>query len=244
MIIQTEEGEIEVNIDQIAGFDEQEDVTQIPGVQDRINDIAGKTRKEAQKSTRNKLLESDDFWRKAASKRGVELRDSDLRPKGASAGETAKLRERLDELKGKAELADTLQEKVEAGRKEQLKNRLLQRADGVKDDLKDVFLDHATGHFGFDGDDETHVPLGDEGQLDYTRTVDDVISEIQDEKPSLFKSNGASTTGTTAGGGSESGPKTYTEAEVTRLMDNAAELSAEEYDSVITAVREGRVVKT
>lgn len=243
MIIKTSDGEeLDISIDQIEALGESEDPTKIPGVQDRINDIAGKTRKEAQKSTRKQLLESDDFWKESASKRGVELRDSDLRPKGASAGETAKLRERVDKLKEKAARADTLEEEIKASRTDKLKNKLLQRADGVKDDLKDVFLSYSTSRFGFDEDDGTHVPLGDEGQLDYTRTVDDVISEIKDDKPSLFKKAGATSTGTSPGadGGSQ---KTYTEAEVSRLMTNAASLSDEEYNSVMTAVRNGRVVQ-
>lgn len=242
MIIQTEDGEIEVAISDIQSLGDEEDPTDIPGVQDRINSVAGKTRKEAQKSTRNQLLESDDFWRKAASKRGVELRDSDLRPKGASAGETAKLRERVDALKDKARLADELQDQVQAGRRERLKNQLLQKAGNVKDDLKDVFLDHTADRFGYDGDDDVHVPLGEDGQLDFTRTLDDVIHSVRKEKPSLFKSQGATSTGTqpSSSGGST---RTYTEQEVSRLMNQASSLSNEEYRNVMDAVQSGRVVK-
>jgi len=243
MTIQTEDGTIEVSTSQIQGLGEDDDPTAIPGVQDEIDRVAGKTRKEAQRSTRSQLLESDDFWKKAASKRGVELREDDLRPKGATAGETAKLRQRVDDLKAKAERADELEERVKEGRKEQLKNRLLQRASHVKDDLKDIFLDHAVERFGYDADDDTHVPLGEEGQLDFTRTADDVISEIQKQKPSLFKNTSVNSTGTSPSD-SEGSQKTYTEAEVSRLMSNAASLSDDEYNDVMSAVRDGRVVSS
>jgi len=243
MTIQTDDGTIEVPASAIQELGEGDDPAAIPGVQDEISRVAAKTRKEAQRSTKSQLLESDDFWRKAASKRGVELRDDDLRPKGATAGETAKLRERVDQLKEKAQRADELEERVKEGRKEQLKNRLLQRASHVKDDLKDIFLDHAVSRFGYDSDDDTHVPIGEEGRLDFTRTADDVISEIQKEKPSLFKNGSATSTGTDPD--SDSGSRTtYTEVEVSRLMSNAASLSDDEYSSVMTAVREGRVVSS
>jgi len=244
MKIKTQDGIIEVSASNIQELGEDESPTDIPGVQDEINRVASKTRKEAQRSTKKQLLKSDDFWKKAATKRGVELREDDLRPKGATAGETAKLRERVDQLKEKAELADKLHKKVKEGRKEQLKNRLLQQAGHVKDDLKDVFLDHAVSKFGYDSDDDVHVPVGEEGQLDFTRTVDDVIGDIQKDKPSLLKNNNANSTGTNPSNKGINSLKTYTESEVQRLMNNAANLSNDEYDAVMQAVRDGRVVSS
>jgi len=201
---------------------EDESPTDLPGVQKELNRIAGKTRKQAKSQAQKDLLEDDSFWQKQAKRRGVDLREDDLMPKGASKGEVKELKKELAKAKAKASKVDDLQEQMQKARDTRLENELLKHADGVKDDMKDLFLQDAKRHFAYDDSDDQFVPTTEEGDLDYAKSTEDVLAEIRENRPSMFKATNANGTGTNAGaspGSKWSSPEAWQNADTSAMTD-------------------------
>jgi len=243
-IVQTEtedgnEVELEVGPDEIQLTDD-DDPTDLPGVQDEIDRVAGKTRKQARKSAKKKLKDDDEFWAEMAERRGVDLREDDLMPKGASKGEVKELKKELAQAKKKAEKADELEGELEQMRDTRLENNLLQHTDDVKDDLEDVFLGLAKDRFTYDEDDDDFYPVDEDGNPQFTRSTEDVVQDILENRPSLARDKSASSgpsdepTSSTS-----SGDKIWTEEE--HANADVTQMDDETYRDWATAAEEDRI---
>lgn len=230
--------EIEVDTDQIQ-LGEDEDPTDLPGVQSKIDSLVGKTRQKTRQKTREQLKDDDDYFRQAAQRRGIELRD-DGQPKGASTGETKELKKELAEAKQKAQRADELEQEIEQVRDTRLENDLLQSTSGVKDDLEDIFLQVAKDRFTYDEADDDFYPVDDDGNIEYGKTTSDVVEDILEDRPSLARetevSNGPDTE---PGGTGTAGKKTWTEQE--HAEADPVSMSDDLYKDWKTAQEEGRI---
>jgi hypothetical protein len=58
--------------------------------------------------------------------------------------------------------------------------------------MKDLFLDVAKDNFVYDEDDDTFLPVDADGNPDYVRSTEDVITELRESRPSMFKDRSAS----------------------------------------------------
>jgi len=241
---ETEDGdevELEVGTDDLELTDD-EDPTDLPGVQEEINRVAGKTRKQAKKTARKSLKDDDDFWREMAQRRGVDLRDDDLMPKGASKGEVKELKKELAQAKQKAQKAEDLEEQIEKTRDTRLENEILQHADGVEEDMKDLFLQDAKSRFTYDEEDDDFYPTTEDGEPDYTRSTEDIIGQIQEERPTMFRDKSASAGPSDEPSDSPSGgKKTWTEEE--HANADPSQMDDSEYRDWVTAPEEDRISK-
>jgi len=230
--------EFEVGTDDL-DLKEDEDPTDLPGVQDEIDRIAGKTRTKTRKKTKKQLRDDDEHFRELAERRGIELRE-DGSPKGASKGEVKELKKELAQAKERAQRADELEDEVAEIRDTRLENTLLQETDAVKSDLEDIFLDVAKDRFEYDEADDAFYPVEDE-EIVYSKGPGDVVDEILDERPSLARDTQASGGPDTDPGetGTTNGKRTWTEEE----HDNAdpVGMSDELFEDWKTAQEEGRV---
>jgi len=232
-----DEVELEVGTGDIE-FREEEDPTDLDGVQSEIDRIAGKTRKKARQTARENLKEDDDFWEEMAQRRGVELRE-DGSPKGASKGEVKELKKELVQAKQKAQKADEYESEIEDIRDTRLENYLLQHADGVKSDLKDVFLNTAKSRFQYDEDDDDFVPVSDDGTPRYGQGVGDVVEEMRQERPSMFQDTEVDGGSDVEPGGSTGGKRTWTEEE--HASADPVEMDEATFEDWKTAEAEGRI---
>ena len=236
-VFETDDGEITLKQDQLKEL-KGVDVTSLPGVQDTINKVAGKTRSEAKDAARKELKQDAEAFREIASAHGLELGE-DLTPKGVSK-KTKELRKELAQAKDQAKEAEKLKGKVQKLRRTKLENELLKRTgDKVADDMRDILVRDAESMVSYDEDDDTYYPLNDEGQVDYSSDLDAVVDKLQSKRPSAFRSQKANTTGTEDTTSTNS--TTYTEAEFTAKMQNAGELSDDEYNDLMDAYKNGRV---
>jgi len=239
-IFETADGEITLSREQLKDI-QDEDVTELPGVQDKINQVAGKTRAKAKETARQELAQDEDAFREIAAAHGLELGD-DLTPKGVSK-KTKELRKELAQAQSQAKEAEKLKGKVQKLRRTKLENELLKRTgDAVADDMRDILVRDAEQMAVYDEDDDTYYPKADDGAADYSGSLDTVVERLKDKRPTAFRSSKANTTGTNndTNNGSGSG-QTYTEQQFTEKMQNAADLSDEEYNSLMAAYKNGRV---
>lgn len=199
----------------------------------------------AKRNARAQLLSDDDFWKEVAAARGIELREDDLMPKGASKDAKA-LEERLmaqhvNPLRAQLDEANKL---VDTLRSKQLESDILRHADGVKKGLRDAFirevssrlsLDDETGQFGVkDGDTFKYAA---DGELYGAKHV---IEELRQAAPDWFADTSMKTPdikGTGPAG------RTYTRAEVEEISRRwmATGENKAEFDEATKAVNEGRV---
>ena len=223
----TDDGET-ITIDpQDLTVEDGDDVTDVPGVQDELNRVAGKTRKQAQQSLKSDLLTDDSFFEEAAQRRGIELRD-DGRPKGATAKEDLKeLKQELARARQKADRAEELEQEVSSLRETKLDNQLVQHADAVKDDLKDLFLESAKQNFTFDETTGDYVPVGEDGEPDYARSTEDVVQEILEDRPSLAKDRSAQGSPQDQPGSTSASGRVYTAEEAKEIATKARQGDAE-----------------
>lgn len=242
-IITTDDGEqIEVSFGAIQLKDDEQAKEWQPA-QELANQTAASVRSNYKDRIKPEdALKDDELWQQMAERRGVELRE-DGRPKGASTGEVAQLKERIAELEPKASKYEEAQAQIAKARETRLENKLLQHADAVKDDVKDVYLSIAKERFTYDETKDEHVPVGEDGNADYVKDASDVIRQLQTDKPSLFKDLSAQDTGTSADDTPAGSQRTYTAEEFQAKMANAAELSDDEYNELSTAFAEGRVLE-
>jgi len=243
-IVQTEtedgdEVELEVGADDIE-LTEDEDPTDLPGVQDEINRVAGKTRSNAKESVKSTLKSDEEAFREVAQAHGYEFRD-DGRIKGSAAQDEVKeLKKRNAELEEKASKAEELEEQMQKARDTRLENKLLQHADGVKEDMQDLFLQDAKSRFTYDSDDDDFYPVDEDGNPQYASDTEDVISELREQRPSMFKDKSANSgPDVTPDGDNSGGKKTWTAEE--HASADPASMDDETYQDWLTAADEDRI---
>ena len=159
-------------------------------------------------------IDEDEAFQSLARKRGVELRE-DGKPKGSVTDEE------LEELRRKASRVDELEQQVQAyeeqiedTRETKLENQLRSVAQGVRDDMDDVFLTYARQRMAYDEEygwhevDENGDPVYEGGQ---PKGPEDIVSEMQEEKPGFFKDssmqNGPGGSPTDEGGSEKEMPR-------------------------------------
>lgn len=223
----TEDGDtIELNVSEIE-VEDGDDVRNIPGVKSEINSASAATRRSVEQNLKSKLKDDDDYFAEAARQRGIELRDDGM-PKGTAAQDDLKeLKQELAKTKTKAQKAETYKEELTNLRETKLENKLLQHADGVKDDLKDLFLQSAKNNFVYDEASGDYVPASENGQADHTRTAKDVVQSILEERPSLAKNRSANGSPSDEPGSSNGSGQTYTLEEVQETADKARQGDAQ-----------------
>jgi len=220
---------------------EDESPNKLPGVQAELDRVAGKTRSAAKQSAEQDLLEDEDFFRKAAQRRGIELAE-DGTPKGTSK-EMKELKKELAKAKQKAEQVEDLEGQLSKVRDARLESTILQSVDGIKDDVKDIFLQDAKSRFTYDADEDAFYPVDENGNTQYGRSVGDVLESIREDRPSLFKDtqmNGGPDN--TPGGGS--GTPSFTREQVkdiTARMKQGDPEAAEQFEKVKEAHKAGRI---
>jgi hypothetical protein len=189
-IVHTDDGPIEVDYDAIE-LKDNERPNDLPGVQDELNRIDSKVRAEVKSSLPNQLKTDDEFFEEAARVRGYEFREDGQLKNSTRDDELKKLRKEKAKLEQRAQKADELEKQIEAARETRLENQLLQHADGVEDDLKDLFLSDAKSRFLYDEEDDSFVPVKGDGTPDYAASTEDVINALRESRPSLFKRRAA-----------------------------------------------------
>lgn len=229
--------ELDVQTSEIE-FAEDEDPTNIPGVKSEIDRVAGKTREKAKETARKGLRGDDNFWREEAQRRGIELRE-DGSPKGASSGETKELKKELAQAKEKAQKVEEYEAQIAKTRDTRLENQLLQHADGVKSDLKDVFLGAAKERFTYDEADDNFVPTGGDGEPRYSQDIGDVVEEMRESRPSMFKDTEVLGGSSAQPGGRAAGKKTWSEEE--HESADPVAMSDQQFQDWKTAEEENRI---
>jgi hypothetical protein len=141
--------------------------------QDEVDDIVQTRLNRERSNLRDDLQSDEEFLREAMQQTfGVELRE-DGRPKGAPTDdEVQEMRQRISELESAAEERDQLRERIDSVRETELENELLSSADGVKDDMQDVFMSYAKTRMTYD--DEPVKPS-------------DFVERTQEQRPSMFQ---------------------------------------------------------
>jgi hypothetical protein len=213
--------------------------------QDEVDNVVSKRVSRAERTTRKELKNDEEFLQSAMQETfGVELKE-DGTPKGSTnKDEVKQLRQRISELEPKAEKAEELEEQIQEARETELENKLLQHADSVKDDLQDIFLDAAKSRFQFDEDEETHVPVNENGEVIFDggepAGPETIVSQMQENRPSFFKdksaSSGPSDEPTSS---STSGKKMWTEEE--HANADPVNMDQETFEDWKTAEDEGRI---
>ena len=240
--IQDENGEdqvLEVSTDQVE-LQDDDDLLRQETMDQAIKSRLARERKKLPE----KLKEDDEFWKEVAEHRGIELRDDGM-PKGSTTDSE------LRKLRKKASRADELQQELEqknqalrSTRSKTLESQIHAAAPDLKEDTADVFINYTTDQFTFDQE------VGDFVQKEGSDirfkgsepvTVDAFIEEMKQERPSFFQKGKAS--GGPDLSGSAKGATTYTRSEwESKLTEAPEELSQEDYDDLMKADEEGRVV--
>ena len=242
-IVQTEnedgeEIELEVSADEIQ-LTEDDDPTNLPGVQEEINRVAGKTRKSAKNTVKSTLKSDEEAFREVAQAHGYEFRE-DGRIKGSTQNDELKqLKKEKAQLEEKAQKAEKLEEQMEKARDTRLENQILQHADGVKEDMKDLFLSDAKNRFTYDEDDDDFYPVDEDGNPRYASDTEDVISTLREERPSMFKSKSANDGPDVTPSDSSSGKKTWTAEE--HANADPVSMDEETFQDWSTAAEEDRI---
>jgi len=173
--------ELPENAEERDGLHTQEEVDDI--VQTRLN--------RERRTLREDLREDEEFLQEAMQQTfGVELRD-DGRPKGAPTDdEVQEMRQRISELESAAEERDQLRERIDSVRETELENELLSSADGVKEDMQDVFMSYAKSQFTYDDEYGWVATDGDDNvQFEGGEPVrpGDFTEQVREDRPSMFR---------------------------------------------------------
>jgi hypothetical protein len=159
--------------------------------QDEVDDIVQTRLNRERSNLRDDLQSDEEFLREAMQQTfGVELRE-DGRPKGAPTDdEVQEMRQRISELESAAEERDQLRERIDSVRETELENELLSSADGVKDDMQDVFMSYAKTRMTYD-DEYGWVATNDEGEIEFEGgepvKPSDFVERTQEQRPSMFQ---------------------------------------------------------
>jgi hypothetical protein len=189
------------------GAEERDDLL----TQEEVDDIVQTRLSRERSNVRQDLRSDEEFLQEAMQETfGVELRE-DGRPKGApSDDEVQEMRQRISELESEAQEAKRLRERIDSARETELENELLSSADGVKEDMQDVFMSYAKSTFTYD-DEYGWVATNGEGEVQFEGgepvQPSDFVERTREERPSMFRDpsmqDGPSSTPTDQGGSAE-----------------------------------------
>lgn len=234
-----EEEPLEVDPGQVEMQDEDPYLTQ-----DEVDSVVSKRVSRAERTTRKELKSDEDFLQSAMQDTfGVELKE-DGTPKGSTnKDELKQLRQEKSKLEEKAQRAEELEEKIQQARETDLENKLLQSADGVKDDLQDAFMRLAKDRFQYDEDEGRHVAVGEDGEVIFNggdpAGAEHVVDQMRENRPSFFQSKGANSGPDVSPSSSSGGKKTWTESE--HQAADPVSMSESEYADWASAADEGRI---
>ena len=234
-----EDEPIEVDPDQVEMQDEDPYLTQ-----DEVDSVVSKRVSRAERTTRSELKQDEEFLQSAMQETfGVELKD-DGTPKGSTnKDELKQLRQEKSRLEEKAQRAEELESKIQQARDTDLENKLLQSAQGVKDDLQDAFMRLAKDRFQYDEDEGRHVATDENGEVIFNggdpAGPEHVVDQMRENRPSFFQSKGANSGPDVSPSSSNGGKKTWTEEE--HAAADPVSMSESEYVDWSTAADEGRI---
>lgn len=159
--------------------------------QDEVDDVVQKRLNRQERNLKDQLRSNEEFLQEAMQETfGVELRD-DGRPKGAPTDdEVQEMRQKISELEAAAEERDQLKERINSVRETELENELLSSADGVKDDMQDVFMSYAKSQMTYD-DEYGWVATDEDDNVQFEGgepvTPGDFAEQTREERPSMFR---------------------------------------------------------
>lgn len=183
--LEGEDEPVQVDPDQVEVEDDDPFLTQ-----DEVDDIVQTRLNRQERNLKSELKDSDEFWQEMAQSRGIELRE-DGKPKGSLSDEE------IEELRKKASRVDELEDKVQTyeseisgTRETKLENQVMQAANGVREDMRDVLMTYVKGRteyneeYGWHEVDENGDPVYHNGK---PKGPDQVVSEMEESKPGFFK---------------------------------------------------------
>ena len=180
---------IEVPADSVEVQDDEDVVLK---TQDELDNIIQSRFNRERNKTRKELKQDEEFFREAASERGIDLRE-DGKPKGSIKDEE------LRELKEKASRVDTLEEKVseyeqsiQQAREERLERQLLDSAPPTANETAEkTFVREAKSQMTYD-EEYGWVATDEDGEIIYDAGEpvgpNDVISDLEESHNFLFES--------------------------------------------------------
>lgn len=236
MKIQTDDGTLEVDAEQVELEDDDPFLSQ-----DEVDSIVSKRVSRAERTTRNELLEDDEFFQTAAEERGIEIRD-DGRPKGSLRDEELKeLKKKASKVESLSEKVSEYEEQIEETRRTRLENKVLTHADGIADGAEEDVLTNIQKRMTYD-DDYGWAKAGEDG-LEYQAGepvgVESVVEEVRKDKPFLFQDRSASDGPKDEPSSSGSGKKTWSESE--HANADPVSMDQETYEDWASAAEENRI---
>ena len=197
--------------------------------QDEVDSIVQKRLNRQERQLKSDLKEDEAFWQEMARARGVELRD-DGKPKGSLSDEE------IQELRQKASRVDDLQQtvkeyesEIEGTRETKLENELRSKAQGIREDMDDVFLNYAKSRMTYT-EEYGWVETDVEGNIVYEggepKGPEEVVSEMEESKPGFFRESSMSD-------GPESTPSDETGSAETMARGEFESLSPSEQKSFV-----------
>lgn len=228
------------------GEDEEIDPEELPYglvTQDTLNDAISTRLSRQERKLKDELKSDDEFFQTAAEARGIELRE-DGKPKGhVKDEEWDQLKKEASRAKSLAEKVETYESQIESTRNTQLENEVLKHADGIAEGAQDDVLNNVRGQMTYD-DEYGWVKTDEDGEVAYDNAepvrAQDVVSQVREQKPFLFKDR-------SAGAGPEDKPntsssggkKTWTDAEHANADPTSMDDST--YKDWMSAAEEGRI---
>jgi len=175
-------------------------------------------------------LTSDAAFRALAKAQGYKVDDDGTLSGTAADEEAQELRRKLSELESAADRAESLQSEVQSLRSTQAQNAILQHAGGIKDDLRDAFVQIATESMQYDEDAGRHVAVDENGNPIYAdgepAGAEHVVSQLQESRPSFFRDTSMNGGPDDTPGGEGGGPKTVSQEE---FLSKAETMSPKEF---------------
>lgn len=222
------EEKVEVPADAIEVQDGEDLVIKSQG---ELDDTIQSRLSRQERKLKSDLKSDDEFWREMAAERGVQLRD-DGKSKGAVRDEE------LEELRTKANKAESLQQKLEeqedriqSSREERLEGTLLEKAPGFANETaRETYIREVKSRMTYD-EDYGWVEQGDEGGVAFEggdpRGPESVIADLEDSHSFLFESTTVEGGSDVSPGGSVSGD-TLTKAEFDQERERAMQRGDDE----------------
>jgi hypothetical protein len=212
--------------------------------QDEVDSIVQKRLNRQERTLKSELKNDDEFWEEMAQSRGVELRE-DGKPKGSLTDEE------VQELRQKASRVDELEQtveeyesEIEGTRETKLENQLMQTAQGLREDMQDVFISYAKQRMTYT-EDYGWVATDEDGEIAWEggepKGPEGVAAEMEEQKPSFFKESSMSEGPSGSPTDDGSSGRTWTRQEWEEAASRTGEMSDEEFQDWDSAEEEGRI---
>lgn len=214
--------------------------------QEEVDSIVQKRLNRQERTLKSDLKESDEFWEEMAQARGVELRE-DGKPKGSlTDDEVQELRQKASRVDQLEDRVETYESQIEGTRETKLENELMQTAQGVREDMQDVFMTYAKQRMTYT-EDYGWVETDEGGDVVYEggepKGPEQVVSEMEESKPGFFRessmNDGPESTPNSGSGGSG---RRWTRSEWEEAASRTHEMDEDTFEDWDTAEEEGRIV--